>query len=98
MLPSTVSSRLSVKEAHATRKSTVPEIQNNLLKIFFYDVYEWPQINERQDREWDIIHGWFLSGGGHVAACGTRWHVAYLLFSVINEGEEMDAPATQAYV
>lgn len=33
-----------------------------------------------------------------MAACGTRWHVAYLLFSVINEGEELDAPATRAYV
>lgn len=39
-----------------------------------------------------------LSGRGHVAACGTRWHVAYLLFSMINGGEEVDALATQAKI
>lgn len=38
------------------------------------------------------------SGRVSVAACGTKWHVAYLLFSVINGGEEVDAPATQAQI
>lgn len=33
-----------------------------------------------------------------MAACGTRWHVAYLLFSMINGGEEVDALATQAQI
>lgn len=33
-----------------------------------------------------------------MAACGTRWHVAHLLFSVINEGGEAGAPATQAWI
>lgn len=33
-----------------------------------------------------------------MAACGKRWHVAHPLFSVINGGEEVDAPATQAQI
>lgn len=33
-----------------------------------------------------------------MAACGTRWHVVYLLFSMINAGEEVDAIATQAEI
>lgn len=33
-----------------------------------------------------------------MAACGTRWHVAHLLFSMINEGGEAGAPATQAWI
>lgn len=35
---------------------------------------------------------------GHVAACGIRWHVVYLLFSVINGGGVVDALATQAQI
>lgn len=34
-----------------------------------------------------------MSGRGHVAACGSTWHVAYLLFIMINEGDELDATA-----
>lgn len=66
--------------------------------FFFYDVYKWLQIYEQQGDQWDIIHGWLLSRRAHVAACGTRWHVVYLLFSMINAGEEVDAIATQAEI
>lgn len=43
-----------------------------------------------------MIHVGPLSAARAVAACGTGWHGAYLLFSVINGAEEAAALATQA--
>lgn len=50
-----------------------------------------------QTNEGDMIHVGPVSVAGTVAACGTGWHGAYLLFSVIN-GAGAAASATQAWI
>lgn len=60
------------------------------------DIYKWPLIKGQHGKQSETSLGGesWLKGSRR----GTRWHVAHLLFSVINEGEGAGATATAAWI